>query len=613
MADLKIEFSQKSEEPRIDYKLLLNASYSEIKETAEKLRPLLMPKPGVDYKLYLSPRPQLREGEELITYTQSACPECNSLLTAAVFKRDGKVWIRKVCPEHGEFEELYFGDAKVYERFRSFQRDGRGNTVTHVPLMALCPYNCGVCPRHKSNAALINIVLTNRCDLSCFYCFFYASRAGYVYEPTLEHIRYMLRQARLAEPVKPPAIQLTGGEPTLRDDLIDIIRMAKEEGFTHIQLNTNGIRLAFDPDLAVKVRKAGTNVVYLSFDGVSPFTNPKNHWEVPYALDNLRKAGLGAVLVPTVIRSYNLSEVGKIIQFGLRHNDIVRGVNFQPVSIVGRMPRKERDKERVTIPDVLKAIEEQTEGQIRVEDWYPVPSVVPISRFVEALTGKPQIAFTTHFACGAATYVWQDDGEIIPITRFVNVDEFLAFLDQKADELERGRNKYIVMLELVWKLRKFVDLEKAPKRLRKGNKLLRILYEVFVKHNYESLGEFHYNTLFLGMMHFQDLYNHDVARVMRCDIHYIMPDGRQVPFCSFNVISDLYRDRAQKAFSYSISDWEKISGKSIREMSYKRNIRKLIAGEPYRRHYQGIIDVDAIPYEQHVLASKKFGIPVIED
>lgn len=613
MTDLRVEVKQRLEEPRIDYRLLRGASLSEIKEVAEELRTQLMPKPGIDYKLYLNRKPPLREGEELIAYTQSACPECISLLTAVVFKREGKVWIRKVCPEHGEFEELYFGDATVYERYRSFQRDGKGNVVTHVPLSALCPYNCGVCPRHKSNAALINIVLTNRCDLSCFYCFFFASKSGYVYEPSLEHIRYMLRQARLAEPVKPPAIQLTGGEPTLREDLVEIIKMAKEEGFTHIQLNTNGIRLAFDPDLAVKVRKAGVNVVYLSFDGVSPFTNPKNHWEVPYALDNLRRAGLGAVLVPTVIKSYNLGDVGKIIQFGLKHNDIVRGVNFQPVSITGRMPRKEREKERVTIPDVIKAIEEQTEGQIKVEDWYPVPSVVPVSRFVEALTGKPQIAFTTHFACGAATYVWQEDGEIIPITRFVNVDEFLAFLDEKADELERGKSKYIVMLEVIWKLRKFVDLEKAPKRLREKNKLLRILYDVFVKHDYESLGEFHYNTLFLGMMHFQDLYNHDVSRVMRCDIHYIMPDGRQVPFCSFNVIPELYRDRAQRAFSYSISDWEKLTGKQLRDDHYKRNIRKLISGETYRRHYEGIIDVDSIPYEQHVLASKRFGIPVVEE
>lgn len=601
------------EELRVNYLELRDASLEKIREVAEKLAPQLMPKPGVDYKVYLSVKPPLREGEELITYTQSVCPECYSLLRAVIFKKEGKVWIRKVCPEHGEIEELYFGDASAYERFRRYQAEGRGNAVTHVPLQAPCPFNCGVCPRHKSHAALINIVATNRCDLSCYYCFFYAAKAGYVYEPSLEHIRYMLRQARLGEPVKPPALQITGGEPTLRDDLLDMIRIAKEEGFTHVQLNTNGIRLAFDPELAVKVRKAGVNVVYMSFDGVSPYTNPKNHWEVPYALDNLRKAGLGVVLVPTVIKGYNLTDVGRIVRFGLKHNDIVRGVNFQPVSITGKMPRKEREKERVTIPDVIAEIERQTDGQIKREDWYPVPSVAPLSRSVEALTGKPQLTFTTHFACGAATYVWQEDGEIIPITRFVHVDELLSFLQEKAEELEKGRNKYMVLLEAAVKLRKFVDLKKAPKRLRERGKALRLLLDILVWHNYESLGEFHYNTLFLGMMHFQDLYNHDVARVSRCDIHYIMPDGRQVPFCSFNVLEELYRERAQRAFSYTVKDWEKLTGTSLIAQHYKRNIRKLISGEPYRRHYEGIIDIDSIPYEDHVLASKRFGIPVVDE
>jgi len=603
---------ESGEEPRVDYSKYLDATVEDFERLAAELRPRLMPRLGKDYKLYLSHMPPLRDGEEPITYTLSACPECNSLLKAVIFKRDGKVWIRKVCPEHGEIEELYFGDYEMYERFRSHQHDGRGNLNTHVPLTAPCPYNCGLCPRHKSHPALINLVVTNRCDLSCFYCFFFASRAGYIYEPTLEHIRYMLRQPRKLRPQPAIALQITGGEPTLREDLVDIVRIAKEEGYTHVQVNTTGIRLAFDPELAVKLRKAGTNVLYMSFDGVTPYTNPKNHWEVPYTLDNLRKAGLGVVLVPTIIKNYNLNEVGKIVYFGLKHNDIVRGVNIQPVSITGRMPRKEREKERVTIPDVIMEIERETEGQISRYDWYPVPSVAPISRFIEAVTGEPKVAFTTHFACGAATYVWQENGEIIPVTRFIDVDGLLKFLDEKADELERGRNRYIVFLDVLLKLRKFVDASRAPKRLREGKRILRLLYKVFIKHDYSSLGDFHYNSLFLGMMHFQDLYNHDVARVMRCDIHYVMPDGREVPFCSFNVIPDLYRDRAQKAFSYTIKEWERLTGRKLIDLKYKRNIRKLLAGEPYRRHYEGLFDIDSIPYEDHVLASKRFGIPVIE-
>jgi len=584
-----------------------------LEKTLKRYIPSLMPKAGVDYKVYLGKRPELREGERLVAYTLSTCPHCYALVTAVLYEKEGKVYERKVCPEHGEFEELYFGDYTTYERFRKWQRDGKGIWTPNVPLTALCPYNCGLCPRHKSHTALLNIAVTNRCELRCWYCFFYAVKAGYVYEPSLNHIRFMLREARKTLPYPAIAVQITGGEPLLRDDIVDIVRIAREEGYHHIQVNTEGIRLAFDPDIAVKLREAGTNVVYMSFDGVTPYTNPKNHWEIPYALDNLRRAKLGAVLVPTVIKGYNLHEVGAIIRFGVKHADIVRGVNMQPVSIVGRVPKKERDKLRVTIPDVLLEIEKQTDGQIRREDWYPVPTVVPISRFVEALRGKPQFELTTHFACGAATYLfWDDDGELIPITRFVDVDGVMQLLDKAAEEIASGRNKYIVTLGVLTKLGRYVDTSKAPKRFRSKRKFLSYIFNILVKHDYSSLGEFHYQTLFLGMMHFQDPYNYDVSRVQRCDVHYVMPDGRIVPFCTFNVFPELYRDRAQKFFSYEIEEWEKQTGKKLAEEVYVRNVKKLMGGEAYKRAYDGVADVFSIPYEEHVLASKKFGIPVVE-
>jgi len=596
----------------IKYSELAKLPPEELEKTLKKYIPSLMPKAGVDYKVYLGKRPELREGERLVAYTLSTCPHCYALVTAVLYEKEGKVYERKVCPEHGEFEELYFGDYATYERFRKWQRDGKGIWTPNVPLTALCPYNCGLCPRHKSHTALLNIAVTNRCELRCWYCFFYAVKAGYVYEPSLNHIRFMLREARKMLPYPAIAVQITGGEPLLRDDIVDIVRIAREEGYHHIQVNTEGIRLAFDPDIAIKLREAGTNVIYMSFDGVTPYTNPKNHWEIPYALDDLRKAKLGAVLVPTVIKGYNLHEVGAIIRFGVKHADIVRGVNMQPVSIVGRVPKKERDKLRVTIPDVLLEIEKQTDGQIRREDWYPVPTVVPISRFVEALRDRPQFELTTHFACGAATYLFWDDGELIPITRFVDVDGVMQLLDSAAEEITSGRNKYIVTLSVLSKLGRYVDTSKAPKRFRSKRKFLSYIFNILVKHDYSSLGEFHYQTLFLGMMHFQDPYNYDVSRVQRCDVHYVMPDGRIVPFCTFNVFPELYRDRAQKFFSYEIEEWEKQTGKKLAEEVYVRNVKKLMEGEAYRRAYDGVADVFSIPYEEHVLASKKFGIPVAE-
>jgi len=595
------------------YSEVSRLTVEELEKTLPQMARSLMPKPGEDFKVYFQSRPEPREGEELVTETLSICPECYSLLRAILVKRDGKIYERKICPEHGEFEEVYFGSAELYERFREWQHDGHGIWTPHVKVESFCPYNCGLCSRHKSHTALLNLVATNRCGLACWYCFFFAAKAGYVYEPSLNHIRFMLRQARRVLPYPAVALQITGGEPLLRSDIIDIVKVAREEGYHHIQVNTEGIRLAFEPELAVRLREAGVNVLYTSFDGVTPYTNPKNHWEIPYILESLRRARLGVVLVPTIIKSSNLGEVGAMIKFGVRHSDIVRGVNMQPVSIVGRVPPNAREELRVTIPDVLLEIEKQTEGQIRREDWYPVPSVAPVSWYIGALTGRFQFELTTHFACGAATYVfWDDENELIPITRFVDVGGLLRLLEDEANSVKRGKSKYLSMVSVLSRMGRYVDTSKAPRRFRGKTGFLKYLYKILVRHDYSSLGEFHYQALFLGMMHFQDPYNYDVSRVQRCDVHYAMPDGRVVPFCTFNVISELYRDRVQRAFSYSIGEWEGLTGRRLASDRYVRPLRKLMEGEVYRRTYEGFFDPDSIPYEEHARLSKRFGIPVEE-
>jgi len=594
----------------VDYLKLMEAKAEDFEELAKKVRFRLVPKLGRDYKVYLEVKPELREGEELITYTHSSCPYCNSILNAVIFKREDKVWIRKICPQHGEIEEVYWGDYDLYVKFRRWQEDGKGIDNPQLPLTSLCPFNCGLCPRHKSHPALVNIVLTNRCDLGCWYCFFYSERAGYVYEPTIEHLKYMIKVLKETSPIPVKAVQLTGGEPTLRDDLVDIVKMIKAAGITHVQVNTHAIRLAFEPELVKELREAGTNVLYVSFDGVTPYTNPKNHWEIPYTLENCKKVGLGVVLVPTIIRGFNDHELGTIINFALKHLEVIRGVNFQPVSLTGRMPREEREKYRITIPDAIKLIEEQTGGDISKDDWYPVPSVAPISHLVEGLTGVPQFTLTNHFACGAATYVFKDGNVIIPITRFIRVGELLAYLRNKALELAKGANKYLVMLKVLSKLNSFIEWDRTPSTLRKRRTLLRLLYKILVKHDYSSLGEFHYKTLFVGMMHFQDLYNHDVARVQRCNIFYITPDGRLVPFCSFNVLPDIYRDRVQRAYGIPLSLWEERTGLKVKDYKYRRNVRKLINGDTYRRYYEGVVNLSSIDVKEHILASKRFGIPV---
>jgi len=539
--------------------------------------------------------PPLSADEKLVRYTQSVCPYCETLLPAAIVERDGKLYIKKKCPEHGLIEDLYYGDSSMYFRFLKYAEEGRG-VKPYVPVTAPCPFSCGLCALHKNHTALLNIVVTNRCNLSCWYCFFYADKVGFVYEPSIEEIVEQVRQVKKQNVTV--AVQLTGGEPLLRDDLVEIVKALKEEGVRHIQLNTEGVALAEvylrDPDLAVKwvreLRQAGVNTVYLSFDGLTPKTNPKNHYEIPLIFEAFRKGGMtSVVLVPTVIRTVNDGELGKIVEFAARNRDIVRSVNFQPVSLVGRMRLSDVRRFRITIPDVIRLLEEQTGGMIDKNSWYPIPVAAKFAKFVEAVIKKEQFYMANHVACGAATYIVVEEkgGEIRyhPITEYIDVEGFIETLDAYASELEtRGKVMSLVhLLGLLRKLPSFIKKDELPT----GAKLSSLIRKVLISRNYDALGEFHYNTLFLGIMHFMDQYNYDVERVMRCNIHYALPDGRIVPFCAYNVLNDVYRDYVLRKFSVPLDKWAEKGYKHRYGVSEKHvpNVREYREREEYLRTY----------------------------
>jgi uncharacterized radical SAM superfamily Fe-S cluster-containing enzyme len=530
-------------------------------------------------------------GHKLPYYTRSLCPDCNKLLKARVYERQKKVFIKRNCPEHGVFDELYWESASEFERARRYANKSSGVGSFNVNLTknngSNCPFDCGLCTNHKNHSAIANIVLTNRCDLSCWYCFFYAKEGDAIYEPSLSQIDLMLSSLKKQKPVAPNAVQFTGGEPTLRQDLIKIIKLAKKKGFEHIQLNTHGINFALNPGLAKKIARAGVTTIYLSFDGVSEKTNPKNHYEVPRILEECRKANLSVVLVPAIIKGVNDSEVGEIISFALRNLDVVRGVNFQPVSFVGRMPKSLRAKERITIPCVSKLIEEQTNKTIHAKDFFSVPCIYSITDFVEALTNSRQYSLNTHFACGVATYLFVDGKKVIPLPRFFGVDSFFSYLKDSAGLIRKANARGIKIPQVFHSIRlllnvpRFVNKKKAPS----GIDLPGLLSDSLLKHDYSALGKFHSSTLFVGMMHFMDLYNYDQQRVERCQVHYAMPDGRIIPFCAFNVLPQIYRDKVQGQFSIPWDEWAKLNSNISPSDKYVRDREKFAKEKVYASVY----------------------------
>ena len=538
------------------------------------------------------------EKMQVIEQTKTVCPECKLIIDGTIYKDGDNVMIRKNCPEHGRTVEKYWEDYDMYMKMRRYNYYGRGfdnpNYITETK-GANCPFDCGMCERHKSHTGLANVVVTNRCHLSCWYCFFYAKEGESIYEPSLAELNKIFLNLRSQKPIPANALQITGGEPTMHPKIVEVVELAKKAGFDQIQLNTTGINLANNPELAMKLRYAGVSTLYMSYDGVSKRANPKNHWEVPKILDVARKANIGIVLVPTVIRTVNDHELGAMINFALNNSDIIRAVNFQPVSLVGRMPSRLREKQRISIPGAIKLIEQQTNGVVAKEDWFSVPYIGGINRFIEALTGEYKYDMSIHFACGAGTYLFLDtDNKVIPVTRFVDAAGLIEHLQTAVNEMEgKGRlARKAIALKTLMQFKRFIDQKNQPKSVNFG----KMMASVLTKHDFATMGKFQMKSIFLGMMHFQDEYTYDIHRVEKCDIHYAMPDGQVLPFCTFNVFPEVYRDKIQKQYSIPSKEWQESHQEwNYSKDKYIRNIKELESSPEYKKTYGKMIDYFALP------------------
>ena len=306
----------------------------------------------------------------IIAKTESVCPVCLRVLPAEKRAGPDGIYLEKTCPEHGRFSSLIWeGDLRSYLRWPS------RNTAAERPVAGKdavrgCPYDCGLCVEHRTKGCCVLLELTRRCNLRCPVCFASAGGTGDG-DLSLEEISaqfdYLMAHGG------PFNIQLSGGEPTERDDLPAILRLGREKGFSFFQLNTNGLRLAAEPGYAKELKDAGLSTVFLQFDGVRDQVYETLRGrallkEKLQAVEACAAAGLGIVLVPVIAAGVNEDQVGAILRFALERMPAVRGVHFQPLSYFGRcgLPRPEKP---VTIPKMLRLMEEQTGGLIRAADF----------------------------------------------------------------------------------------------------------------------------------------------------------------------------------------------------------------------------------------------------
>ncbi len=489
---------------------------------------------------------------------ETLCPDCGRNIVGRVFDWQGDVFMEKTCPDHGYVKDRVTTNTELYLKCQQWSfREGAGLSNPNVKNASHCPSECGLCNQHQSHTLLGQIDLTNRCNLSCPICFANANVQGFIYEPDFDEIVRQLEQLRSYRPVPASALQFSGGEPTIYPRFFDAIRAAKEMGFSHIQIASNGISLA-DEEFAMKSAEAGLHTVYLQFDGVDDevyeFTRGRKLYDIKcQALENIHKAGMKATLVPTIVRGINDDQVPKILQFALDNIHVVSGIAYQPVAFTGRISTEEREAQRYTLGDVANQLADT--GLIDVmRDVYPLSMVAPISRLMAAVTGDPKITATAHPSCSSGTYFVVDKHKnAVPVTKLFDVEGMFTEMEELADKIEGARFKWWYKLKVLRLFKKYYRPEEAPEGMTPKAFLHALKGMTDKKTGRGKSGETTYRTLMAASMHFQDRYNYDVERVRRCVIHYSTPEG-MFPFCAYNS-GPIHRERVEKKHAITIEEW----------------------------------------------------------
>jgi uncharacterized radical SAM superfamily Fe-S cluster-containing enzyme len=442
--------------------------------------------------------------------------------------------MEKECPEHGYFKELISNDVNFYMgmfTFRFGDNRGMANPLVHGDPNVDCPSSCGVCNMHHSHACMAIIDLINPEKL------------------TIDQVRKMLQTLLDRKPVPCTVVQFSGGEPTDHQDFIEIVKIAKEMGFSQIQMATVGKKMS-DLDFARCCKDAGVDTVNLEFNGMTE--------DVTRVIENSRKTDLGVVLVPTIVRGVNDNQVGAIVKYACDNADVITGISFQPIYFTGQIEEKDRSEQRYTITHLALDIEEQTNGLMPRENWLGLGCIQPFSRLSETLTGRPAFFVSCHPDCGGGGYMFvnpEDHGDVKALSEFFNLREALVDMQLLSDRLKKKNAKWF------YRMMQRLGFRKAKKRVGEA-RALRILKKHFNQKKAPGgltfkrlLGvmDGSYRTIFVAGMHFQDVYNYDTERARRCVVHQVGIDGKMYPFCTYNSGPN-YRDKVEATARSSLSE-----------------------------------------------------------
>ena len=442
----------------------------------------------------------------------SICSTCYRKVEGKIVFEDGNVLLLKRCPEHGAERVLVADDLDYYRCSREvFIKPPEMPDRYNTPVKWGCPYDCGLCTDHEQHSCLTLIEICDYCNLKCPICY---AESG----PHRQRFRSLAEIERMLDAVvrnegEPDVVQISGGEPTLHPNFFEVLKLAKARPIRHLMVNTNGIRLAKDYEFANRLAEFMPDFeIYLQFDSfradvLRELRGADLRKVREQALDYLNRLGVSTTLVVTLKKGLNDDEIGSIVDFALRQ-PCVRGVTFQPIQAAGRIEDYDPARDRLTLTEVRRRILEQT-SVFKPEDIIPVPC---------------------HPDSLAMAYALKLEDRVVPLTGLIDPQILI-----------NGRRNTIVfeqddeVREHIFKL--FATNHSPQSSVGSLRDLLCCLPLATVP------GGLSYKNLFrVIIMQFMDAYDFDVRSVKKSCVHIVHPDGRLIPFDTYNLF---YRDELE--------------------------------------------------------------------
>ena len=468
--------------------------------------------------------------DTLLKRTTSRCPVCHAACPAEVWRTGGrpaKVFLKRTCATHGEASVCIASDARFYWLAKGNPENENGCCGGG----ACCAADGGEAGTLGKNArgrgdepfemlatclALIEIVRS--CNLACPTCYADSpvGTGAKVDAVPLDELTQRI-QGVIDRKGGIEILQLSGGEPTLHPQFFELLEWARDhEKIDYLLLNTNGVRIANEPEFAAKLGalfpKSGLQL-YLQFDGVQEagqhdLRGADLRATRLRAIERCGEVNLPVTLAMTVTPA-NLPHLWEAIEFGIAHPQ-VHGIAFQPVFGSGRIPgpldgrrgdetqinaeretgsAEQKDQSRLTsaatrlnTADILLAAVVQSGGRLRFEDFTPLPC------------GDPN--------CATIGYLIRHEGRTYSISDFIDFRRLQGFL----------QNKVHYTIE---------DLARCGCENEPLGDLLKTL-EVKAS-----------MTFRLMVKPFMDAWTWDQDRIDRCCTHVIRPDGQLDSFCRY--------------------------------------------------------------------------------